>query len=219
MSVAESSRPLKDKEYVQAKERGSALEQIPIALDGIAIYVNPQLSVPSLTLAQLKDIFIGKVTNWKELGGPDIPITAISRDPKDGGTPEYFEEKVMEKNPFAPGIQESCAPTTTESLRRVGSSPGGIGYAAAAEVCNQSTVKTLSLPKDAGQPVSPCNGKAVNKADFANDAYPITRRLFVIVRKDGKLDEQAGMAYANLLLSDEGQDEMEKLGMVPFKTR
>ncbi len=219
MSVAESSRPLKDKEIALAKERGFALEQIPVALDGIAIYINPQLAVPSLTLAQLKDIFTGKVTNWKELGGPDIPITAISRDPKDGGTPEYFEEKVMEKNPFAPAIQDSFAPTTTEALRRVGGAPGGIGYASAAEVCNQSTVKTLAIPKDSGQPVSPCNGKSVNKADFAKDAYPVTRRLFVIVRKDGKLDEQAGMAYANLLLSDEGQDEMEKLGMVPFKTR
>ncbi len=219
MSVTESSRPLKETEYTQAKDRGFALEQIPIALDGIAIYVNPQLTVPSLTLAQLKDIFTGKVTNWKDLGGPDLPITAVSRSPKDGGTPEYFEEKVMEKTPFAPAIQDSFAPTTTESLRRIGSTPGGIGYAAAAEVCNQSTVKTLPLPKDSGQPISPCNGKTVNKADFANDAYPITRRLFVIVRKDGQLDEKAGRAYANLLLSDEGQDEMEKLGMVPFKTR
>ena len=224
MSVAESSRALKDEEYAQAKERGFTLEQIPVAFDGIAIYVNPQLSVTSLTLAQIKDIFTGQLTNWKDLGGPDIPITAISRDPKDGGTPEYFEDKVMGKKPkektsFALAIQDSYAPTTTESLRRVGASPGGIGYASAAEVCNQSTVKTLAIPKESGQPVSPCKGREVSKSDFANDAYPITRRLFVIVRKDGKLDEQAGMAYANLLLSGEGQDAMEKLGMVPFKTR
>ena len=63
MSVAESSRALKDEEYAQAKERGFTLEQIPVAFDGIAIYVNPQLSVTSLTLAQIKDIFTGQLTN------------------------------------------------------------------------------------------------------------------------------------------------------------
>lgn len=219
MSVAQSSRAVKDEEFAKAKDRGITLDQIPVAIDGIAIYVNNQASIQSLTLAQLKDIFTGVVTNWKEVGGADLPIVAVSRDPKDGGTPEYFEEKVMAKAEFAPSVQPYVR-DTTEALRKVAQSPGGISYAAAPEVCNQASVKTLAIAKEAGQPpVVPCDGKKVNKADFSKDVYPITRRLFVVVRKDGKLDEQAGNAYANLLLSDEGQKLVEEAGLVPLRVR
>lgn len=219
LSVVQSSRSLKDEEFAKAKDRGFALEQVPVAIDGIAIYVNPQLSIPSLTLTQLKNIFTGKITNWKEVGGADLPIIPISRDPKDGGTPEFFEEKVMAKEKFAPTAQP-YARDPTDSLRKVGSTPGGIGYATAAEVCNQSTVRTLPIAKETGQsPVNACNGQQVNKDDFAKDAYPITRRLFVIIRRDGKLDEQAGVAYANLLLSQEGQQLVEQAGLVPLRVR
>ena len=219
LSVAQSSRPLKDEEFAKAKDRGFTLEQVPIAIDGIAIYVNPQLSIPNLTLAQLKDIFTGKVANWKDLGGPDLLIVPVSRDSKDGGTPEFFVDKVLGKEAFTPIVQP-YARDATDSLRKVGAAPGAIGYATASEVCNQSTVKTLPLSKEVGQlPIASCNGAQVNKADFANDKYPITRRLFIVIRRDGKLDEQAGVAYANLLLSDEGQQLVEQAGLVPFRVR
>lgn len=219
LSVAQSSRPLKDEEFAKARDRGFALEQVPVAIDGIAIYVNPQTSIASLTVAQLKDIFTGKVSNWKEVGGADLPITPVSRDPKDGGTPEYFEEKVMAKEAFARTIQPYKRDTTS-SLRKVATTPGAIGYATASEVCNQAKVKTLPMAKAVGQsPVASCNGQQVNKVDFAKDAYPITRRLFVIIRRDGKLDEQAGVAYANLLLSDEGQQLLEQAGLIPLRVR
>lgn len=219
LSVAQSSRSLKDEEFARARDRGFALEQVPVAIDGIAIYINPQLSISSLTLAQLKDIFTGKITNWKEVGGADLSIIPVSRDPKDGGTPEFFEDKVMAKEAFAPAAQP-YARDTTDALRKVGSMLGAIGYATASEVCNQATVGTLQIAREAGQsPVAPCNGQQVNKADFAKDAYPITRRLFIIVRRDGNLDEQAGVAYANLLLSDEGQQLVEQAGLIPLRVR
>lgn len=219
LSVAQSSRPLKDEEFARAKDRGFTLEQVPVAIDGIAIYIHPRAAISSLTVAQLKDIFTGKVTNWKEVGGADLPIVPVSRDPKDGGTPEYFEDKVMAKGAFASSVQP-YARDTTGSLRKVATTLGGIGYATASEVCNQTTVKTIPMAREAGQgPVSPCNGQQVNKVDFAKDGYPITRRLFVIIRRDGKLDEQAGVAYANLLLSDEGQQLVEQAGLVPFRVR
>jgi len=222
LSVAQSSRPLKDDEFDRAKTRGFALEQVPVAIDGIAIYTNRQVSVSSLTLAQLKNIFTGEITNWKEFGGTDLPIVPVSRDPKDGGTPEYFEDKVMAKEAFAALVQKAYARDTTAALGRVASTPGGIGYATASEVCNQSTVKTLAIAKKTGQiPIAACNGQQVNKVDFAKnkDAYPITRRLFVIIRRDGKLDEQAGVAYTNLLLSEEGQQLVEQAGLLPFRVR
>ncbi len=219
LSVAQSSRDVKDEEFKRAKTRGFTLEQVAVAIDGIALYVNPQLSIPGLTASQIKDIFTGKITNWSEVGGPNLGIKPFSRNPKDGGTPEYFEEKVMSKEPFAASV-EPYVRDTTDSVRKVARTPGGIGYATASEVCNQSSVKPLPLTKREAQTfISPCNGKQVNLANFASDAYLITRRLFVVIRRDGRLDEQAGVAYVNIFLSDEGQQLVEQAGLVPLRTR
>jgi phosphate transport system substrate-binding protein len=216
LSVAQSSRSLKDDEYSKAKDRKTSLEQQAVAIDGITLYVNPQVNVSSLTLAQVKDIFTGKITNWKQVGGSDLPIKPLSRDPNDGGTPEFFQEKVLQTQPFAASVQPYMRDTTT-SLQQTARTPGGIGYATASEVCNQSTVKVLSVARESGSPVAPCNGQEVNRAVFANDTYPITRRLFVIIRRDGTLDEQAAVAYVNLLLSDEGQKLVDRAGLVPLR--
>jgi phosphate transport system substrate-binding protein len=219
LSVAQSSRGLKDEEFERAKTRGFTLEQVPVAIDGIALYVNPQLSILGLTVSQVKDIFTGTVTNWSQVGGPNLEIKPFSRDPQDGGTPEYFEEKVMSEESLAESVQPYVR-DTTDSLRQVASTPGGIGYATASEVCNQSLVRPLPLAKGETQTfVSPCQGKQVNLADFANDAYPITRRLFVVIKRDGSSDEQAGVAYVDMLLSDEGQQLVEQAGLVPLRTR
>lgn len=218
LSLAQSSRPVKDDEFQKASVRGFTLAQIPVAIDGIALYINPQISLPGLTMAQAKDIFTGKITNWREVGGPDLQITPVSRDPKDGGTPEYFEDKVMEKQAFSASVQP-FARDTTASIRQVAKTPGGIGYATASEVCNQaSLVKPVAIARESGQPfISSCMGQQVNKAVFANDTYPITRRLFVVIKRDGSFDEQAGVAYANLLLSDEGQQMVDQAGLVPLR--
>lgn len=219
LSVAQSSRDLKDEEFERAKTRGFTLEQVAVAIDGIALYVNPQLAIPGLTASQVKDIFTGKITNWSQVGGPNLEIKPFSRNPKDGGTPEFFENQVMSKEPFAASV-EPYVRDTTDSLRKVAGTPGGIGYATASEVCNQSLVKPLPLAKGETQTfISPCNGQQVNLTDFGNDAYPITRRLFVVIRRDGQLDEQAGVAYVNMLLSDEGQQFVEQAGLVPLRTR
>ena len=74
LAFAQSSRPLLDQEYNQAQQRGFVLKQIPIAIDGLAIAVNPNLDIPGLTIDQLKSIYTGKITNWKQLGGPDLAI-------------------------------------------------------------------------------------------------------------------------------------------------
>jgi len=217
ISVAQSSRPLKDEEFAQAKERGFTLKPIPVALDGIAIYVHPDLSISSLTVENLKDIFTSKITNWEELGGEDIPIVPVSRNPEDGGTPEYFREKVLAKEEFGTSVQP-YARDTTIAIQRVARTPGGIGYATASEVCNQETIKSLPIAALQEQtPVSPCDDKEPDLDVFLGEEYPITRRLFVVIRQDGTLDEEAGIAYANILLSDEGQKLVQQAGMVPLR--
>jgi len=79
MDIANSSRSLKDKEYAKAKELGIEPFEIKVALDGIAVIVNPNNPINEITLEQLRDLFTGKITNWKELGGNNSPITLYGR--------------------------------------------------------------------------------------------------------------------------------------------
>ncbi len=218
LSFSQSSRPVKDTEFAQAKGRGFKLEQVPVAIDGIVFYVNPGLSLPGLTLSQIRDIFTGKIKNWQEIGGPNLKITPFSRNAKASGTVEFFIEGVLEKQAFGAPVKQ--VRDTTQSIREVASTPGGIGYATASEVIGQKTIRPLTLAKDAAKGfVSPFAGDsltALNKSAFADGSYPLTRRLFVVIKRDGRLDEQAGVAYANMILSNEGQELVEKIGFVPL---
>ena len=105
LAFSQSSRPVKDKEYQQAQQRGFKLEEIPVAIDGIAIAVNPNLNIPGLTLTQLKDIYTGKITNWQELGGENQPIIPYSKI-SEGGTVEFFVNNVLKKEDFGRNIEK-----------------------------------------------------------------------------------------------------------------
>jgi phosphate transport system substrate-binding protein len=217
LSFAQSSRPLREEEYNAAKNRGFSLEQKAVAIDGIAVFVNPQLSLPGLSLSQLKDIYTGKITNWEQVGGLDLAVNLVSRDPQSGGTPEYFQETVLDRQQFAKAIK-TYARDSTDLIRKVAHTPGAIGYATTAEICNQSIVKSLAIATQAKQNfVNPCDGKQVNQVAIANNLYPITRRLFVIIKRDSTIDEQAGISYVNLLLSEEGQQLIEEAGLVRIR--
>lgn len=227
LSFSQSSRPLKTEEYQAAKKQGFELQQIPVAIDGIAVAVNPSLNIPGLTLSQLKDIYTGKIRNWREVGGPDLAITPFSRQLADGGTVEFFQENVLEDEAFGDNVTYVYG--TTMGLRQVAATPGGIYYASAPEVVPQCTIKPLPLGRQADQLVAPYQGSLVtpeqcpkqrnklNETGFRSGQYPITRRLFVITRKDGQVDQQAGETYANLLLSEDGQKSIAKAGFVPIQ--
>jgi phosphate transport system substrate-binding protein len=221
LSFAQSSRGLKSTELAQLKARGYTLEEIPVALDGIAFYVNPKLiklGLNGLTLEQVQAIFRGKIRNWKHVGGPDLKIVPFSRALKSGGTADFFEENILKKKPF--GSNVSFVRDTTSGIRRVAMNPGGISYASASEIIGQQSTRLLKLSKKNSKAfVSPCGNTActtINSKAFIEGAYPITRRLLVIIKRDGQLDEQAGVAYANILLSDEGQQLISQSGLVPL---
>lgn len=226
LAFSQSSRSLKDEEFKQAQAKGFTLKEIPVAIDGIAIAVNPNLRVPSLTVAQLKDIYTGKLTNWSQLGGPNLKITPYSRRLSEGGTIEFFAENVLENQKFGNNVQ--FIPTTTQALREVANNPGGIYYASAPEVVPQCTVKPLPLSgtnelvapyQEPFVPLSQCPQKRnqLNAAAFQTGQYPITRRLFVIVKQNQQSDQQAGAAYANLLLTTQGQKLITKAGFVSIR--
>lgn len=221
LSFAQSSRALKAPELAQSKARGYTLEEIPVALDGIALYINPELiklGLNGLTLEQVQAIFTGRVRNWKQVGGPDLRIVPFSRTLKSGGTVDFFEENILKKEPFGSNI--TFVRDTTSGIRRVAMNPGGISYASASEIIGQQSIRLLKLSKKNSKAfVSPCGDTActtINSQAFINGSYPITRRLMVIIKRDGQRDEQAGLAYANMLLSDEGQVLISQSGLVPL---
>ncbi len=227
LSFAQSSRPLEEAEYKQAEQRGFKLKEIPVALDGIAFAVHPDLAIPGLTLDQIKDIYTGKLTNWDQVGGPHLPITPFSRPVESGGTGEFFVKNLLNGEGLNEGVKK--VNTTTEALRQVSVTPGGLYYASAPEMVGQCTVKTLAIARKPNEFVAPyqtpfvplaqcpAQRNQLNTSAFQSGEYPMTRRLFVIVKENGQTDQQAGEAYANLLLTAQGQDLIAKAGFVRLR--
>lgn len=227
LAFAQSSRPISDEEINRAKQRGFSLKQIPIAIDGLAVAVNPDVNIPGITLDQLKSIYTGKITNWSQLGGQNIPIKPYSRRVADGGTVELFVQDILGGQSF--GSQVEFIPTTTEALQKLAASPGGIYYASAPEVVPQCSIKSLPLGKQSGRYIAPyqepfvppaqCPDKRnqLNIQAFQSGQYPITRNLFVVVKENGQIEEQAGVAYANLLLTEQGQALVAQSGFVKIR--
>ncbi|KAB8329962.1 hypothetical protein SD80_032595 [Scytonema tolypothrichoides VB-61278] len=220
LSFAQSSDTLKPYELQAATKKGFELEQKAVAIDGIAIYVNLSLPIRGLTLEQVQQIFTGEITNWQQVGGPNLKITVFSRNPEAGGTVDFFQDTVLLGRDFGSFKEVN---NTTKSLQRVADTAGGIGYATASEVVNQKTVpvKVLPLARSANKPyVAPFSGtniEKVNQLAFIDSSYPMTRKLYVIIKKDGGVNEEAGTAYANLLLSVEGQKLVEQAGFAPIR--
>jgi phosphate transport system substrate-binding protein len=227
LAFSQSSRAVKDQEYQKAQQRGFKLQEIPVAIDGIAIAANPNLNIPGLTLAQLKDIFTGKITNWQEVGGENLGIKPYSRSLAEGGTVEFFVENVLESEKFGRDIE--FVGNTTEALRKVAKNKGGIYYASAPEVVAQCGIKPLPIGRTSGKLVPPYKEPYVQSSNcpqqrnqlnaeaFKSGEYPITRRLFVVVKKNGQIDEQAGETYAKLLLTDQGQKLISQAGFVRIR--
>ncbi|WP_254174511.1 PstS family phosphate ABC transporter substrate-binding protein [Planktothrix pseudagardhii] len=224
ITFAESSRPLLELEYQQARQRGLNLTEIPIAIDGIVVAVNPNLKIPGLTINQLKQIYTSKVDNWNQLGGENIPIVAYSRPQESGGTTDFFILNVLGGEKLGKSVK--LIPTTTEALRAIANHPGGIYYASAPEVVAQCTIKPIAIgltPDTLVQPYQdplipseacPQQRNQINPVVFRTGDYPLTRRLFIIVKQNNPIDQQAGEAYSQLLLTSQGQDLIEELGFI-----
>ncbi|HYX15877.1 MAG TPA: substrate-binding domain-containing protein [Nostoc sp.] len=221
VAFAQYSYPLTEQQQKRFKE-------ISIANDGVAIAVNPKLNLTGLTLDQLKRIYTGKITNWNQVGGPDLEIKPLSRNVA-GGTVKFFKEKVLgdPEYSFSPQLVKTVQ-STTLGLREVFKEKGSIYFASAPEIVGQCDVKPLWLGKDTNHLVPPyqksteekiseCpdNPNKLYKANvgaFSDQSYPLTRKLYVVVKLDGSIDQKAGEAYAKLLLTRQGQGLIEAAG-------
>ena len=149
-----------------------------------------------------------------------------SRSPEAAGTAQYFLESIVDADAY--GETVTFVGDTTTGLRQVLNNRGGIYYASAPEIVNQCSIYAIPIAAQ-NQPdnfVPPYTApwrtgnecldaeNTVNKDGFRDGDYPLTRRLFVIVKADGDTDETAGQAYVNMLLSPEGQTLIEQAGFI-----
>jgi ABC-type phosphate transport system substrate-binding protein len=230
ISFVQSSRPISDSEYKIARQRGLILKQIPIAIDSLAVAVSPDLNVKHLTIQQLKNIYSGRIANWQELGGEDLPIVPFAR-PSGSGTTEFFQENILGDRAFSDRV--IFIDNKKQILKDFDrpENKGGIYFASAREIIGNCQLKplpisrrsidnfispylgTLASPERCQQQPNKLNLEAIGSGD-----YPLTRRLFVITSVSNYVEVRVGESYANLLLTDEGQKAIEKLGFIPLKT-
>lgn len=195
--IGMSSRDLKSEE----KTKYPNLVVTTIANDGIGVIVNPANTVTSLTLAQVKEIYKGNVTNWKDVGGPDQVIVVVGRDSA-SGTREFFYESVMKKEDFVPTQLEKNSNGAVKQT--IVQTPGAIGYVGLGYI--DADVKAVPIIVN-GQPVEPTIENVVAKT------YPISRPLLMITQ-----GAPSGLAkdYIDFILSPAGQQIISDEGFVPI---
>jgi len=208
--IAMSSRNIKDKEVGLANKKGVNPNEIKVALDGLAVVVNPANSVNKLTLDQLADIFTGRISNWKDVGGKDEKIVVLSRE-VNSGTHVYFKEHVLRKNDsnskeeFAPGaLMLSSSQAIADEVAGNSSAIGyyGMGYVSARQ-------KPVAIAKDeASEYVEPMIENVVN------NKYPISRPLFFYTNG---LPKELVQKFVDFALSEEGQKIVLATDFVPVK--
>ncbi len=208
--IAEASREMKAQEMELAKKNGHDVREFKVAVDALAVVVHPSNPVRELTEAQLSDIFTGKVTNWKEFGGKDAKVLALSRE-RNSGTHVYFLEHVVRKGndkgpeQFAP--QVLMLPSSQAIIDEVAQSETAIGYVGLGYVSKK--VKTLAVGAEKGGPfVQPSTASAMDKT------YPLARSLLFYTETEPQGTEKA---FIDFVLSDEGQKIVEIMDFVPLR--
>ena len=202
--ICNASRPMKAKEVAEfVKKFKTRPHEYKMCLDGLSVYVHESNPITALSFPQLKGIFTGKITNWKDVGGPDLPISLYGRE-NSSGTYEFFKEHVLEKQDFAAATK--TMPGTAAVIQGVAKEKGGIGYGG---IAYAEGVRAIKVSKtDGGTAVEP------KEENVLNGSYPISRYLFNYVAP--ATDAGAVAAYINWCLSDAGQAVVKDVGYFPL---
>jgi len=195
--IATSSREIKKEEVELAKTKNVNPVANVVANDAIVPVVHPKNKVTNLSIDQLSQIYQGKITNWKEVGGEDLKIVVISRD-SSSGTFESWDHFVMKKAKVAPQAQmlaSNGAIVTAVSKNRYAISYLGIGYV-------NKSVKSLQV-----------NGITASIATALSKEYPMSRELYIYTDGDATGDVAKYIAFVK---SAEGQKIVVKEGFVPL---
>lgn len=197
--IAMASRFIKDKEVAQACTKGVYPVPFRIALDCIVPVVNPSNKVTDLSLAQLKDIYEGKITNWKDLGGANEKIVIVSRD-SSSGTFEVWGEIVMEGDRVSP--RALTVASNGAAVQTVAKTKGAIGYIGLAYM-------------DKGLKQVKVNGVTGSEATTQSGQYQISRPLFLFTNS---WPEGLAKDFINYMFSAKGQKLVQEVGSIPVFT-
>ena len=202
--ICQASRPMKDDEKRKLRDRYQTMGvEIPVAKDGLAIYVPEASPVRDLSLEQLRQIYTGAVTNWKAVGGPDAPITLYGRE-NNSGTYVYFKDHVLRGADYSARVQ--TLPGTAAVVNAVARDPNGIGYGGAAYAKGVREVAVRATA--AAAPVLP------SAATVRDGSYPITRSLYFYTRTrpSGQVKQ-----FVDWVLSSDGQRLVTQVGYFPTR--
>jgi phosphate transport system substrate-binding protein len=210
VDIANASRQMKEDEIAAAEANGFDPVEFTVAIDAIAIVVHPDNPVSQLTIDQLAEIFTGRITNWRAVGGNDAPIVLLSRE-TNSGTHVYFLEEIVRKGSsentdiFAP--QTLLMPSSVGITSEVRRNPNAIGYDGFGYV-DPEHEKIIAVAQDADSTyVLP------SVASGADGSYPIARGLYMYTAGEptGVIGE-----YLNWIMGEEGQAIVAELGFVPL---
>ena len=202
--IAMASRRIKFGEKMKFAEAGLEAREVIVAYDALAVVVNPSNPVTQLTREQLEDIFRGKITNWKEVGGEDRKIVVYSRETS-SGTYEFFKESVLDNKNYMSSILSM--PATGAIIQSVKQTKGAIGYIGLAYL--NRYVKPLAVSYDGGEHY------AVPSVETAADgSYPIVRPLYYYY---DAAKEQTVSSFISYALSPVGQKSVLEQGFVPVR--
>ena len=172
------------------------LVSFPFAIDGVAVAVNPGNKVEGLTKAQIKDIFSGKIANWKEVGGADAPISLYVRE--DGsGTRETFEERALDKG--ASAAAANVVNSNGAMKTAIGQDPNAIGYVGIGHL--DKSIKGISV-----------DGMAPSQENAASGQYTVTRLLYMNTKGE---PQGITRGFVDYIFTPAGQEIVSKAGYIP----
>jgi len=201
--ICQASRPMKEVEKNQVQKRqGKSVAEIPVALDGVAVYVSEANPIKAITEPQLQSVYTGKITNWRELGGKDGRIVVYGRE-NSSGTYQFFKEHVLKNQDFARDVQ--TLPGTGAIVNAVSKDTASIGYGG---IAYASGIRVLPVSRDEkSEPVIP------SLDTVKTGQYPLSRNLFFYT-----VGEPAGdvKTFIDWVLGPEGQKLCETVGYYPI---
>ena len=205
IDIALSSKQITPELLQQAANKNVRLMETTIARGSTAVVVHPSLPIQGITIDQFEQIKNGKITNWKEVGGTDLPIAIYMTD-----------GSYLGKN-----IRFTQLSDTTTTFRRVAKDRGGFTVVPSNLAAIQCQIKTLSIGISSNNLISPyrdqkCNQDRVNIDVIKNGKYPITSDLKVFFRTDDPIRRQLGQAYITMLMTTEIQQRIEEAGYLPI---
>ncbi len=196
--IAAASRPVSTNEIQLAKERDIEFDDNVIGAYSVAVIVNAGNAIGNLTRDQVRDIFTGAVSNWKDVGGPDAPIHLCSRE-EISGTYLGFRELAMENKPY--GLTLKAFTNYLGIVQKVAQDVNGIGYTSI-DVANKDGVKGVSI-----------GGVAPTFATVNGGQYPYTRMIHLYT--DKKRESAVAGDFVEFVQSKRGQEILAQMGFVP----